>query len=377
MCEVTKSAPQQTLKSLGLACANFFKRLKLYQADKLQKKEIGLLKPRKKVVNTIECAQQLYQILEGKAKTTSVKLFLFHAHYPTEQRQKIECEILNLFDKQGKHPIKAILIETQVLEQSLDLDFDVMFTGIAPIDLILQRAGRIWRHKRDNRAKSQVKPMLYVMGLEQNIEAPDFKNEEYLPDKKVYWESIYNRTILFRTYALLKDRCELTLFDDINPFVETIYAEAIPEDTPIDTTKTIEEAALKLRKQHQEKLAPATIGMPFDGFWLNVPDLEKYDLEENPEKHKILLAKTCLGSPTITVILIHNLDNGNISISCIDLVVAFWKTERSESWQKRPLLRNYYPLILVNGKSTFIFERTIVAVKLHKILGFVYERLGN
>ncbi len=356
------------------------------------------------IVNTVERAQQLYRALEGEAKTIDVELFLFHARYPAEQRQKIEDEILDLFGKQGKRPSKAILIGTQVLEQSLDLDFDVMFTDLAPVDLILQRAGRIWRHKRDNRAKSQVKPMLYVMGLEQNIEVPDFKNEEYLPDKKVYWESVYDRTILLRTYALLKDKRELTLPDDIDPFVETIYAEAIPKNTPPDIVKPIQEAALKLDKKRQEDLAEAAkaaIGMPSDGSWLNVPNLEQYDPEENPEKHKSLLAKTRLGDPTVTIIPIHDLGDGNfkcagkefrlddslegkwklakslylqnISISCKDLLVDFWKTERPESWQKHPLLRNCYPLILIDRKAIL----NNLEVELNDLLGILYHKLPS
>ena len=48
MYEVTKSALQQAIKNLGLAYANFFRRLKLYQEGKLQKKELGFPKPRKK-----------------------------------------------------------------------------------------------------------------------------------------------------------------------------------------------------------------------------------------------------------------------------------------------------------------------------------------
>lgn len=157
------------------------------------------------LVNTVERAQQLYLALQGPARAAGIDLHLFHARYPAEQRQHIEDRVLSLFGKDGARPEKAILIGTQVLEQSLDLDFDVMFTDLAPVDLILQRAGRVWRHKRDNRAPNQTRPRLYVMGLRQDEEVPDFQEAEYAPDKKLYWESVYDRGILLRSWALLNE----------------------------------------------------------------------------------------------------------------------------------------------------------------------------
>ncbi|NAV74017.1 hypothetical protein FGF91_24510, partial [Salmonella sp. zj-f60] len=69
--------------------------------------------------------------------------------YPLEERLERERTVLAKFGKQGQRPQKAVLVATQVVEQSLDLDFDVMFTDLAPVDLVLQRAGRLHRHERD------------------------------------------------------------------------------------------------------------------------------------------------------------------------------------------------------------------------------------
>src|SRR5690606_3975448 len=86
---------------------------------------------------------------------------LFHSRFTVERRNEIENQVLSWFDKRSllpdgdpqktQRPQKAILVATQVVEQSLDLDFDEMFTEIAPIDLLLQRAGRLWRHDRPGR----------------------------------------------------------------------------------------------------------------------------------------------------------------------------------------------------------------------------------
>lgn len=329
------------------------------------------------IVNTVDRAQQIYLALEAAARTRGIELYLFHARYPAQQRQEIE-DTIRLFGKGGDRPRKAILIGTQVLEQSLDLDFDQMFTDLAPIDLILQRSGRVWRHRRGNRAPAQ-KPILHIMGLAQEAEVPNF--HEGLLEEKFYWDAVYAEDVLLRTYALLKGRTKLCLPEDIDPLVEAVYAAEVSEWAPQAFAQAILDALQKREQKQAEaqaKAAQSIIGLPFDGSWENVADLEQYDPEENPQKHKALLAATRLGDPSVTVIPIHALRDGryrcgglefvledslegnnfwlgrelykhSLSLGRMDVVVEIWETERPQSWQKHPLLRNCYPLKLTDG----------------------------
>jgi CRISPR-associated endonuclease/helicase Cas3 len=75
-------------------------------------------------------------------------VFLLHARFPAEERALREGVIVALFGKEGPRPERAILVATQVAEQSLDLDFDLLYTDLTPIDLLFQRAGRLHRHER-------------------------------------------------------------------------------------------------------------------------------------------------------------------------------------------------------------------------------------
>lgn len=73
---------------------------------------------------------------------------LFHARFAMSDRLAIEERVLRKFGREPVPGVKrgGILVATQVIEQSLDLDFDFLVTDLAPVDLLVQRAGRLWRH---------------------------------------------------------------------------------------------------------------------------------------------------------------------------------------------------------------------------------------
>ena len=100
---------------------------------------------RNSVDDAIEAAEELH--------AAGLDPMLFHARFAMGDRQDIEAKVLKWF---GRHstPEKRngrVLVATQVVEQSLDLDFDLMVTDLAPADLVIQRAGRLWRHQRRER----------------------------------------------------------------------------------------------------------------------------------------------------------------------------------------------------------------------------------
>ena len=81
-----------------------------------------------------------------RLRSAGIHAQLFHARFAMGDRLAIEREIVGRFGK-GKPPSRAgVLVATQVIEQSLDLDFDLLISDLAPVDLLLQRAGRLWRH---------------------------------------------------------------------------------------------------------------------------------------------------------------------------------------------------------------------------------------
>lgn len=90
---------------------------------------------------------------------------LLHARFALCDRMRHEQAALATFGKERANCPGRVLVATQVVESSLDMDFDVMVSDLAPIPAVVQRAGRLWRHmdRRPVRARPCPNPVLYVV----------------------------------------------------------------------------------------------------------------------------------------------------------------------------------------------------------------------
>lgn len=183
------------------------------------------------IVNSVKRAQELAVLLRSN---TSAEILLYHAQYLFPDRAAKEKEILSRIGKQSHADTRKrlIVIGTQVLEQSLDIDFDLLITDICPMDLLLQRIGRLHRHIRSDRPKVAFEPGCFVMTDELDAERTGTKN-------------IYGEWLLQTTLADLPQ--EIRLPDDISPLVQTVYS-AVDEDNRsyqeyVQTQQKMESAA--------------------------------------------------------------------------------------------------------------------------------------
>ena len=166
------------------------------------------------LMNTVRQAQKVYAALKN---CFDGDLMLFHAQFPACRRQELEMECIQKFGKDKTHrPKRAILVATQVVEQSLDVDFDAMLTAVAPIDLILQRMGRIFRHDDTVRPQHLQMPSQYVL-------VP--VGEDFGVDGYVYPEILLRQTV-----QVLSDRAAVKIPEDLAPLVDAGYDESkVPE----------------------------------------------------------------------------------------------------------------------------------------------------
>ncbi|KRM12890.1 CRISPR-associated helicase/endonuclease Cas3 [Lentilactobacillus farraginis] len=162
------------------------------------------------VVNTVKRAQALAELVPE-----NIKLMILHSSFLATDRATQEEALQKAIGKSGKRPLKMIVIGTQVLEQSLDIDFDVLYTDIAPMDLILQRAGRLHRHQID-RPRALQTPQVFIMGVNAFGDYGDAN------------ESIYPKYLLMKTDYFLKDL--ISLPKDISKLVQKVYSPATDED---------------------------------------------------------------------------------------------------------------------------------------------------
>lgn len=160
------------------------------------------------IVNTVKKAQELAKALEEVLGEDSFELI--HSRFIDSQRIEKEDQLLKMIGKKSNRPHRKIYIGTQVIEQSLDIDFDVMVTELAPIDLILQRAGRLQRHDIE-RPKNYKKPILYVVGASESF---DFDKGS---------ASVYSPYLLARSQYFLPD--SIIIPDDLSKLVQKVYSE--------------------------------------------------------------------------------------------------------------------------------------------------------
>ena len=108
--------------------------------------------------NTVDDVLDAHTALTARG----LKPQIFHARLALVDRLAIEKQVVERFGKRSTPAGRKgqVLIATQVVEQSLDLDFDALITDLAPVDLLIQRAGRLWRHDRPERAGHELAVLL-------------------------------------------------------------------------------------------------------------------------------------------------------------------------------------------------------------------------
>jgi CRISPR-associated endonuclease/helicase Cas3 len=161
------------------------------------------------MVNTVRRAQKFYGDICKRFGDECVRLL--HSRFIALDRASKENELMGMLGppNNSKRPEKLIVVGTQVLEQSLDLDFDLLITDLSPMDLLIQRIGRLHRHDRDRPAELK-DAVCYVLGAS----GKDFESGS---------QKIYGKYLLMRTKALLPEK--ITLPDDIPTLVQNTYGE--------------------------------------------------------------------------------------------------------------------------------------------------------
>ena len=182
--------------------------------------------------NTVIDAIEAYKRLAGRWGDEHVKLF--HARFTVGDRQVIEDDVLAWFGKQSTDADRRgkILIATQVVEQSLDIDFDAMVTDLAPIDLVIQRAGRLHRHRERRRGAGATPVLLILSPPPVEVPARDWFISVFPKAGRVYEK----HGQLWLTARLLAARGRIVMPDDARLLIEGVFGDEAQASVP-DTLK--------------------------------------------------------------------------------------------------------------------------------------------
>lgn len=159
------------------------------------------------IVNTVKKAQKIAQLLRESLPDKEVQLF--HAQFLMPDRAARENQLMARIGKGSAPECRndLIVVGTQVMEQSLDIDLDVLVTELCPMDLLLQRIGRLHRHHRSRPAPLQQACCAVLDTGEDAFDAGS--------------EAVYGQWMLWRTRNFLPRSIRLP--EEISPLVQRVY----------------------------------------------------------------------------------------------------------------------------------------------------------
>lgn len=349
------------------------------------------------ICNTVKRAQELYQAIQEARIVAERDLILFHARFPFAWRDQIEQKVLARFGKGNDRPHQAIVVATQVVEQSLDLDFDLMISEPAPVDLILQRAGRLHRHERDYRPRPLTTPRLLLTTPADTDGVPDFKQDVH----------VYEPYVLLRSYLVLRDRTYIALPADTSALIEAVYGDG---DLAVDLLTPKLAAALEGARQKMEQAEQTHV------FWARQKLIPKPDAdnllvqsnlcleEDSPELHEAFQALTRLGRPGVSLVCLHQTPVGLrlepdgegpvvdltqkpgpdltralaqyiVTVTHPSVIRHFLDQPLPTAWRDHPLLRNHRPAIFTDGVCPL--AGTPYTLRLSRDRGLEIEKEGE
>lgn len=212
--------------------------------------------------NTVARAQETYRAIAGAVGRE--RSMLLHSQFAAAHRARQERELLQLLGPEGpnvERPHGYVVVGTQVLEQSLDIDADVMVTDLAPVDLVLQRAGRLHRHQRgegqSGRPQAVRSAQLAIVGV------PIADAEARLePGAAV----IYGERALLASAHVLRPHVEgrpIALPLDIPRLVEAAYTDALEPPTAwAGAWQRAEEEARHEARSAEDRASTFRLGLP-------------------------------------------------------------------------------------------------------------------
>lgn len=197
--------------------------------------------------NTVKEAQATCRLLMAERCEGGPEIGLLHARFPYWRREELEGSWISRLGKDAANrPRGCVLVSTQVVEQSIDIDADCLITDLAPTDMLLQRTGRLWRHERPLSERCCETPEMIIAIPRGVQEAVARDNPRELKNALGSSGHVYAPYVLWRSWQLWNNRQELRLPSHIRELIEATYQERTED------SRTGKELLAELQQKMQE-----------------------------------------------------------------------------------------------------------------------------
>ena len=189
--------------------------------------------------NTVRLAQDTYRALAPKLNGKPAALL--HSRFPLFRREELEDKWVGCLEKKSKNrPNGCVLVSTQIVEQSVDIDADLLVTDLAPSELILQRIGRLHRHENTPRPAQFIEPECWII----HPEVTEKSDPKQLKRQLGPSAFVYPPPALLQSESVLLECESVRLPDDIRNLLEK--SQACP--------KSLSDAEQRLREAFQSEV---------------------------------------------------------------------------------------------------------------------------
>ena len=245
------------------------------------------------ICNTVNDARRRFDELRARHPDWAIELF--HARFTLHDRLRIEQAVLERFGKDSGPEQRRgrLLLATQVIQESLDVDLDVLVSDLAPIDLIIQRAGRLCRHSRDVTGRritgpdQRGTPVLTLLAPPWSDQPKTRWLRDHLPGTATVYRDEDGR--LWLAMKLLREKGGFEMPADARHLVEGVYGADLFSDIPeglqrqaldADGSAKGQRSLARLKALHledgyrrdgpwlDEDIAPTRLGEPTTTLWL-------------------------------------------------------------------------------------------------------------
>lgn len=206
------------------------------------------------ICDTVDAAQKQYRQFK-ESNQVKFPIGLLHSRYPFCRREDFEDEWMERFGREGKTRCGSILVSTQVVEQSVDLDADLLITELAPTDMLLQRLGRLWRHDREHRPTDAARLCIIKEG--KSIEEFRALSPQEIKKELGNKAHVYDPFVLLRSLEVWLKQKEISIPSQIRSLIESTYEER--ENEPESWCKLYEEVCGKKMAYRQKALMSSNI----------------------------------------------------------------------------------------------------------------------